>query len=366
MNRYTSYEADDFVQDDFFCHWVLNPDSEAEVFWKNWLAEHPDQQDAVLKARVIVQQMNAANQVEVSDDFLSDSWEAIEMATKESKRLDIYFTSKGIYRGIAAAVILLVISAFFYQKISLSDGMAYATPSVVEWMVLENNTSAVQRLELADGSVITLEPKSLLRYPSFFTGKNRSVVLEGEAFFDIARDTTLPFIVYANETVIRVLGTSFYVFADEEEDDIEVVVKTGKVAVYKREELTTTSSRSKYNTKATPILVTPNQKVVFEKGTKQLSKRLTSTPSLVVPLGKLPKRKFEDTPVGDIFQALEEAYGVSIVWNSEQVENCLLTTTLTEQSLFEKLEIICTPLGLQYHEQNAGIIISGSCDHSYE
>ena len=56
--------------------------------------------------------------------------------------------------------------------------------------------------------------------------------MKGKAFFDIARDTSQPFVVYANETITKVLGTSFTIKAFEGEKDVEVSVKTGKVAVY--------------------------------------------------------------------------------------------------------------------------------------
>jgi len=201
--------------------------------------------------------------------------------------------------------------------------------------------------------------KYLRIYPTSFDGKNRSVALDGEGFFDIKRDTTQPFYVYANATVIRVLGTSFFVKAKGINKEIEVIVKTGKVAVYKRKDLQAVKELK--TKKIQPLLVTPNQKVVFDKVQQKMTRRLTSTPTLVKSLSALPKLKFQEASADEIFQAIADAFGVEIIYTGNAVVSCPLTTTLTEQTLYEKLDIICEPLGLRYHEDDARIIISGQC-----
>ena len=138
--------------------------------------------------------------------------------------------------------------------------------------------------------------------------------IEGEGFFDIARDTIKPFYVFANATVIRVLGTSFFVKAKEIDKEIEVIVKTGKVAVYKRKELKELQQIK--TKKIQPLLVTPNQKVVFNKAQQKMTRRLTSAPTLVKPLSKLPKQKFQESTADEIFQAISEAYGVEIIYTA--------------------------------------------------
>jgi len=130
--------------------------------------------------------------------------------------------------------------------------------------------------------------------------------------------------------------------------------------VYKRKEIQQAKQQKKV--KAQPLLVTPNQKVVFEREAQLMTKRLTVAPTLIKPLDLQEKRKFEDAPVQEIFQALETAYGVEIMLDPDAQTNCTLTTTLTNQTLFEKLDIICAPLGLKYHEKEARIIITGTCN----
>ena len=52
------YTTEDFALDDDFCQWVLHPDSTSEIFWADWLARHPDQQEATAEARELVCQLS--------------------------------------------------------------------------------------------------------------------------------------------------------------------------------------------------------------------------------------------------------------------------------------------------------------------
>lgn len=87
---------------------------------------------------------------------------------------------------------------------------------------------------LADGSKVTLNAGSTLRFPVSFQADERRVTLTGEGFFDIARDARRPFLVEAPQgTTIRVLGTSFNVRSYESDGRIQAAVVSGKVAVKK-------------------------------------------------------------------------------------------------------------------------------------
>ncbi len=72
-------------------------------------------------------------------------------------------------------------------------------------------------LVLADGSSVRLNSESSIRFPECFSGSTREVKIEGEVYFEVKRDSSRPFIVYANELKIEVLGTRFgvRVYPDE-------------------------------------------------------------------------------------------------------------------------------------------------------
>lgn len=87
-------------------------------------------------------------------------------------------------------------------------------------------------LRLADGSTVHLSYASRLRYPTAFNGVTREVFLEGEAYFDIVKDPSRPFIVRTAQSGIRVLGTSFDVSAYGNEPNNEVALFQGALAVF--------------------------------------------------------------------------------------------------------------------------------------
>jgi len=239
--------------------------------------------------------------------------------------------------------------------------------------ILEENISGVPKLiHLVDGSKVILEPYGSLKYPTVFNGKQRDVFLQGEAFFDVARDTIQPFLIYANETITKVLGTSFTIKAFEGDEDVEVIVKTGKVAVYAKVASTNDkTARKRMIVKADEAIsvpvpnrkleITPNQKVVFNKKKKELVKTIAPIPVLInQSVQQMEKLEFEESSVLEVFKALEKAYGLQIIFDAEQLNNCTITTVLTDMPMMNKIDIICQALSLKFEERNGRIYITGN------
>lgn len=89
-------------------------------------------------------------------------------------------------------------------------------------------------MQLADGSKVWLGACSKLKYPVAFNGGTREIYLEGEAFFDVAKDPDKPFIVKTKDFSVRALGTSFNVMSYLDEEFSHATLKTGKVEVMTR------------------------------------------------------------------------------------------------------------------------------------
>ncbi len=87
------------------------------------------------------------------------------------------------------------------------------------------------RLVLADHTVVYMNSESRLKYPVVFTGKNRMVELEGEAYFDVSKDEEHPFVVRTEQLDVTVLGTGFNVMAYKRDSRTEVTLVKGKVDV---------------------------------------------------------------------------------------------------------------------------------------
>lgn len=86
-------------------------------------------------------------------------------------------------------------------------------------------------MELADGSHVWLNTGSSIKYPVAFTGKERKVFITGEAYFEIAHNSAMPFKVANDKMEVTVLGTKFNVNAYDDETDVKVTLVQGAVKV---------------------------------------------------------------------------------------------------------------------------------------
>ncbi len=86
-------------------------------------------------------------------------------------------------------------------------------------------------VDLEDGSKVYINSESCLTYPVAFVGTSREIYLEGEAYFEIQKDTLRPFIVHAGDMEITVLGTSFGVTCYRDEEEVHTTLVQGKVEV---------------------------------------------------------------------------------------------------------------------------------------
>lgn len=133
-------------------------------------------------------------------EFVEQKENDVEMITSingESSRIDVHHSTyhvKGTDDGLLD-----------FRKKNLSDA--------VEERIITTPRGKIQTIILADGSKVLLNNESSLRFPTRFTGDTRSVYVEGEAYFTVAKDTAHPFIVHSRNISTTALGTCFNVEA---------------------------------------------------------------------------------------------------------------------------------------------------------
>lgn len=342
-DRYTSIE--DFLADDSFKAWVLtgrDPDH-----WEAWTLDHPQRAALVEETRnlwLAIQVPNMQPNSEETAVALQNTWQKIWQAE------DVIVVPLWQRWWRSAAAVLLLgcgISLAWYLNSEIpsqTPGISYK--DLVEEtanLLLErnNDTDRPQLVTLADGSSVLLQPDSKLSYPATFEGDERKVYLSGEGFFEVSKNPDQPFLVYANEVVTRVVGTSFRVKAFANQRDIEVVVRTGKVNV--------SSNGAVGSPDKEALLLLPNQGVRFSRESLAFEKidDLTQEKQISQQLSNIERLSFEflDVPVAQIFRTIEQAYSVEIDFPEEKLKNCYLTTSLSDEPLPQKLKIICTSLG---------------------
>ncbi len=116
------------------------------------------------------------------------------------------------------------------------------------------------KLQLSDGTVVSLNSGTTLKYPEQFglNGK-RNVYLTGEAFFEVAKDKTHPFIVHANKVEVEVLGTKFNVSAYPENPTVNSTLIEGSIQMAEAEN------------KSNAVLIAPNQMATWQNNSKKIT-----------------------------------------------------------------------------------------------
>ncbi|HEY5825248.1 MAG TPA: FecR domain-containing protein [Cyclobacteriaceae bacterium] len=250
-----------------------------------------------------------------------------------------------------AASILLAVTLFIALKPSLST-IPESLGALTDFeTAISNDGKSPKLFSLEDGSKITLQPNSQLLYSSPFKKDKREVKLIGSAFFEVAHDAQRPFLVYTKDVVTKVLGTSFTINAHEQDKAVTVSVKTGRVFVSRP----THKILSGHATEE--AILTPNQKAVFDLNKNELVTTLADDPQPVISEEEVKAMKFDDVRVAVILQDLEKIYGVKISFDENILRSCVITTVFSDESLYDRLRIICKAIDGTFETQGTTIIL---------
>ncbi|WAC14713.1 FecR family protein [Dyadobacter pollutisoli] len=359
--KYSKYTTSEFVEDPYFRKWVQNPNDASNAFWESFREKHPGKIQEVTNARNLL--LAVKNQVE--SDFSNKSNEdAVFQRIREQAGLEQKTPVRRLASWpawAAAASVIFLMGWWFLNKQSASQlsyetNLEHAEVALIEKV---NNTDQPMVITLEDSSTVFLKPDSKISFAvTFNTSAKREVYLSGEAFFEVTKNPDKPFYVYANELVTRVLGTSFNVRAFKDDKNVTVKVSTGRVSVAVAKAITD----AKNAPSSDGVLLLPNQQAVLSRQDIKLVKSLVEEPGSLAGKNRKPLDErfvFEAAPAAEVFKTLEEAYGLHIEFDDALFNNCQFTANLTEESLYNKLDIICKSIEATYQIVDARIIVSG-------
>ena len=238
------------------------------------------------------------------------AWAAVrEKVSGDSEAGSTYLTI--FYR--VAATVLIVLGGYLLFQLVLAPGTHEKT-------ILADN-GLVRMVSLEDGSIVWVNSGSSVSYSE---RNPRSIVLDGEAFFQVAPDPEAPFVVAAGEVETRVLGTEFNVAMQKEKVTIDVL--SGKVEV---------------NAFERTAEVVSNTRVEVLKEEKLLRKGLVSDYNFL--FWKTGILEFANAPLSQILKEMSWYYKADI--SSAIVdENCSLTVSFDNIALDESLDVLATLL----------------------
>ena len=258
---------------------------------------------------------------------------------KEAQLEPIYHARPNLllrFSRIAAVFVIVAVSAavlYFLLR-----------PGEPKTVSLFANTGIIEK-RLPDGTSVTLNSGSIY-YPEKFTGKKRTVTLKGEAYFNVIHDNTRPFVITAGDVMVEVLGTSFYVNTDTINGNVEVILTTGKVAVYNK------------NTPNDRIILNPGEKADFSKTEQKIAKSENDDENYMAFKSKI--LVFSDTPLNEIVESLKKVYHTNIRIKDNKLATCRVTSTFDNKSLDAVLNVLKATIDVNIVKSGSIVEISGN------
>jgi transmembrane sensor len=228
-------------------------------------------------------------------------------------------------RNAAAIFILgLILPVIYYMVTTPSNGNKQ-----VVYLKESLSNEKIRKLALPDGTVAWLMSGSEITYPSNFSGsKTRNVEVTGEAFFNVAKDSLHPFILNLGEVGVKVVGTSFNVMNYGDEDQVQVVLKTGKVDLFK----------GKYNPGKQFVRLVPGQLGTYKKDNPDFLVRNVDVAKYTSWIeGTL---MFRDDPLAEVLKKMGRWYNITIEINDPDVFHFPFTATIKNENLSQIIDLL--------------------------
>jgi ferric-dicitrate binding protein FerR (iron transport regulator) len=348
QDDYNCFTEEQFAADESFQQWVLETPAADMPFWKSYRLLHPEQREIMDKARLLVAEL-------ATRDY---SMQPLSPEEKTVMRENIYqslglsstsaitsFSPNGRRNRkrwiAAAAVIMLAIPA--YQFILSGVASLANGKSKFSSLIVKTGSGEMKRILLEDSTVVMLNANSSLQCAGSFKNRSRrEVVLEGNAFFNVAKDEKHPFVVHAGALEVTVLGTQLNVNARSAATGVELT--SGGVKVEQAE-----------NKNDAPAYLLPGEKVTFDTASRSLIK--TKMNAKLYSAWTEGVWNFRQTTLEEITGLLHEYYGVDIVFKSEKTRRMRINAVMAVTSLQKMIPVIEQTLQIKIEHINNQLIL---------
>lgn len=252
-------------------------------------------------------------------------------AQSVAKRASIHKRIFTIITRVAAILLLPILGLLFYTNLS-NDDKYTANLNDLE---VQAPAGSRMRIELGDGTKVWLNHGSRLKYPYRFEGKSRKVFLTGEAYFEVAHNVKVPFIVGTNRLDVKATGTAFNVSAYPDDNAVETTLVEGKITLYE----------GKNNNKIKAL--TPGECLKFDAQKNSYS--LEAGNILKYTSWKDGLLVFKNDNVEDIAKKLARWYNIDVEIIDNNITDYTFTATFSDETLPQVLELLslATPISYQ-------------------
>ncbi|GEP96361.1 FecR family protein [Chitinophaga cymbidii] len=352
--NYLRFKAEDLVMDESFQQYCSGTNPAAVRFWEQWLKEHPEKSELVKVAKTLYLRLNggldedvfAAHHRQFSEVLAARGIRPGEQAPPAKvRRLK---NGWGWYALAVASVLMLFMTTLWLQPERPAQQSTAPEDTRVAYVSKAGERKSFQ---LPDGTKVVLNASSTLYLEDSFNTGNRSLTLDGEAFFDVAQNASSPFVIHTTAMDITVLGTAFNVKAYRNDETNETALVRGLVKI---------SLKSNDH----QLLLHPNEKVIVPVGKTIIRKvklisdnrqkipepaidyaiaSLTHIPhdTTAVELSWVDNRLiFADESFEEIARKLERWYDVEIRFESEALKQYRFTGNFNKENVQRVLEVL--------------------------
>lgn len=328
MNKFLQYDSVDFAQEESFVRWIKENNPDDEAFWLEWIDSNPSKKEDIEKAKVLLTQIQF-KQDQSNKEIENKIWSKIQTSisnNEEDKNVKPQTSTKTRVIRIASIAAVAAMAIFF---LIVGTGSEYDT-------ITKTQYAQSQFITLPDGSEVHLNADSNIEYNTEKWSENRTLKLNGEAFFKVEKGSQ--FMVETNQGNVTVLGTSFNIY--QRNKDFKVYCKTGKVSVFAA--------------KNTTILL-PNEAVSIQKQLHKIEKNISPKDNRSNWMNGI--YNYTNETIEQIAKELERQLDLKITLPTDLKEQRFtgsFSTADTETALSEVL----WPLGMDYKQMDKNIIVT--------
>ena len=291
-----------------------------------WIASNEDFHDWLENQ---VDNSSAEMDAEKQADILAKIHEKIAVQSKQK------FVLPGWAKTVAAValIVLMAVSAAIYFRSNQPNMIQYA-----EIGALRGQKASVT---LPDGTKITLNSESTLKYSTNYNQSDRAVELVGEAYFEVAKNKKIPFVVKAGKLEIEAKGTAFNIKAYPTDNSISTTLTEGKIEV---------------KTPLDVLNMIPNERMEYNN-TDQTFRKLTLTDA-VGSIGWLnDELSFENATLAEVVANFSRIYNIDIQFASESIKEQRFTGKINNNSLLSVLRIISLTSPIRFEQKDSVVIL---------
>jgi len=291
-----------------------------------WIASNEDFHDWLENQ---VDNSSAEMDAEKQADILAKIHEKIAVQSKQK------FVLPGWAKTVAAValIVLMAVSAAIYFRSNQPNMIQYA-----EIGALRGQKASVT---LPDGTKITLNSESTLKYSTNYNQSDRAVELVGEAYFEVAKNKKIPFVVKAGKLEIEAKGTAFNIKAYPTDNSISTTLTEGKIEV---------------KTPLDVLNMIPNERMEYNN-TDQTFRKLTLTDA-VGSIGWLnDELSFENATLAEVVANFSRIYNIDIQFASESIKEQRFTGKINNNSLLSVLRIISFTSPIRFEQKDSVVIL---------